>query len=316
MHPITYITTEITVLQATGDDALLITLADPDRWELPPFSAGAHIDLLLGNGIRRSYSLCGDPANPYAYQLAVKRETESRGGSRWIHDQFTPGMEVRVSLPRSTLHLQPDRQQHLLIAGGIGITPMLSLIYSLERAGSCYQLHYFYRGCPPLLTELQQVAVHGEIFLYPEGIRAGRKTELQDIIPQPDDQLCLYCCGPQRMMDAFNLITADWQSAQCQQEHFSGLEVNDSMFPSYQLELRQSGREITVRTGQSPLQALLEANVYVDHSCEGGICGACRVTWCEGSPVHRDKVLTEQQRQQELILCVAGCDSNKLVLDL
>lgn len=193
---------------------------------------------------------------------------------------------------------------------------MLSMIYSLERAGLSYQLHYFYRGTPPLLAEIQQVAQQGEIFLYPQGCREGRKTELPDIIPQPGDDWCLYCCGPQRMMDAFNASTAQWHSSQCQQEHFSGMELDDSMFPSYQLELRQSGREITVRKGQSPLQALLEADVYVDHSCEGGICGACRVSWCEGSPVHRDKVLTEQQRQQELILCVAGCESRRLVLDL
>lgn len=316
MKAITYITTEITALQATGDDVLLITLADPDRWELPPFPAGAHIDVLLDNGMRRSYSLCSDPANRYHYQLAVKREANGRGGSQWIHEQFAPGKVVRVSLPRCTLQIQPERKKHLLIAGGIGITPMLSIIYSLEQTGHCYQLHYFFRGTAPLLAEIQQTARHGEIFLYPEGYRDDKKIDLQDILPPPDNLHCLYCCGPERMMTAFNTATRLWQEQQCQQEHFSGVKPDDTMFPSYQLELRRSGKHISVRAGQSPLQAVLEAEVYVEHSCEGGICGACRVTWCEGSPVHRDKVLTDEQRQNQLILCVAGCDSDKLVLDL
>ncbi|MEG3129386.1 PDR/VanB family oxidoreductase [Pantoea cypripedii] len=316
MKAITYVTTVVTRLEMTGDDVLLVTLADPDRWELPAFEAGAHLVLILGNGMRRAYSLCSDPDDRYHYQIAVKRETSSRGGSVWIHHHLGMGDWVGVSLPRSTMKLHQDKKKHLLIAGGIGITPMLAFIYQLERKCLDYELHYFYRGNPPLFREVQQAMNHGRLFLYPSSENAGVKTSVEAIMPALSEDICLYCCGPERMMVAYNQAGAAWPTAQLQQEHFSGVTIDDASLPPFTLELRRSGKMVAVAGGQTPLQALLEAGVDIDHSCEGGICGACSVNWCEGKPVHRDKVLSAEERKSRLILCVAGCDSEKLVLDL
>lgn len=316
MKAITYVTTVITRLEVTGNDVLLITLADPDRWELPPFEAGAHIVLYLEGGMRRAYSLCSNAHDRYSYQVAVKLETQGRGGSAWIHNHCKVGSLVHVSLPRSTLRLQHAMQKHILIAGGIGITPMLSLIFTLEREHREYELHYFYRGEAPLLREVKETIRSGRLNIYPADLAQTNRKELKEILPPYREDLCLYCCGPDRMMQAFSLLASEWQEHQLQQEHFAGVTVDDSMFPPYQIELKQSGKTLQVRGGQTPLEALLEADVYIDHSCEGGICGACSVTWCEGKPVHRDRVLTEDERKHKVILCVAGCESEKLVLDL
>jgi ferredoxin-NADP reductase len=316
MKAITYVTTEVTGLAMTGDDVLLVTLADPDRWELPAFEAGAHLVLFLGNGMRRAYSLCSDPADRYHYQIAVKRERNSRGGSAWIHHHLGMGTRVGVSLPRSTMKLDQDKKKHLLIAGGIGITPMLAFIHQLERKCLDYELHYFYRGNPPLVREVQQAINNGRLFLYPSPGNAGVKKSVAEIMPAWSEDICLYCCGPQRMMDAYNHAGAEWPAAQLQQEHFSGVTIDDASLPPFTIELRRSGKQVAVAGGQTPLQALLDAGVDIDHSCEGGICGACSVSWCDGKPVHRDKVLSADERKSKVILCVAGCESEKLVLDL
>ncbi|WP_308824228.1 ferredoxin reductase [Sodalis praecaptivus] len=166
-----------------GDEVLLITLADPDRWELPFFAAGAHIDLYLENGLRRAYSLCGDPHDRYHYQVAVKLAKEGRGGSRWIHTHFQPGKSVGVSLPRATMTLQQGMAKHVLIAGGIGITPMLSFVYVLEKQRQDYELHYFYRGAAPLLKQVKQAIRGGSLYLYPGDSVAQKKKRLADIVP-------------------------------------------------------------------------------------------------------------------------------------
>ncbi len=352
MKAITYVTTVVEKCPREGSDVMLITLRDPDNWELPPFEAGAHLDLILGNGVKRSYSLCGDPHDRYRYTIAVKREVAGRGGSAWIHDRLRPGMEIGVSLPRCTMRLQPEAIKHIFIAGGIGITPFLSMIASLEQRQEDYELHYFFRGTPPLQTEISLRARHGKVFYYPSarsmsvdatdgwclssstdegsqsktlngsiphlptGHAIKRKSRLQDIIPDYHPGLALYCCGPTRLLDAFSALHPRWPRQQLHQEHFTGVQLGDDLHPPFQLELKRSQKTIEVASGITPLQALLEAGVDIDHSCEGGICGACKVTWCEGEPIHRDKVLSQAEREQQLILCVAGCKSQKLVLDL
>ncbi len=313
MKAITYVTVTITEMASTGDNVLLITLADPDMWELPAAEAGDHIVLYLGNGMRRTYSLCGDPADRYRYQVAVKLEKTGRGGSAWIDHQLRPGFVLGISLPHRGMSLQ-DKPRHVLLAGGIGITPMLSLIYTLERQHKYYELHYFYRGNPPLYSQVKQAARSGKVCFYPAD-RLPRQ-QLKEILPAYHEDYCLYCCGPDRMMKAFLEAGEAWQPDQLQYEHFSGVVVDNALFPSYSIELRRSDKTVWVEAGQSPLQALLEAGVDIDHACEGGICGACAVPWCEGKPLHRDKVLTEEERRHSVILCVAGCESKKMVLDI
>lgn len=315
MKQINYVTTVIQQMEPTGTDTLLITLVDPDGWELPPFEGGANLTLFLDNGMKRAYSLCNDPANRYHYQIAVKINPQGLGGSRYIHQNCRSGDIMRISLPRSIMRINHDCNKHILIAGGIGITPMLSMIYELEKRQGNYELHYFYRHNAPMLTQLYDAMLSGNLYLYPAENAPAGAARLSAVIPEYHQDICLYCCGPERMMQDYQHIAQQWPDSQKQQEHFSAV-VTAGQYPPYTLELRQSGKHILVEPGQSPLQALLDADVPVDYTCEGGVCGACVVDWCDGQPVHHDKVLTDEERQHKVILCVAGCKSEKLVLDL
>jgi vanillate O-demethylase ferredoxin subunit len=315
-RPITTVKTVVAGIEEVGTGIKLFTLADPDRWELPPFKPGAHIDLHLPNGLVRTYSLCNEPADNTRYVIAVKREADGRGGSRALHDDIRVGDVIGVSLPRGGLDPSADIARHVFIAGGIGVTPFLSMARHLARTGEAdFKLHLIVREEVPLSAHLASLIKEGRVVVHRTS-RTGR-PDLAPLVGSAEPDTMVACCGPEGMTDDFERATAAWPVANVHVERFVAppLVVDPDAKP-FTLCLARSGAEIQVRAGQTMVAALQEGGVDVATSCCGGICGACKVGWIEGKPVHRDRILSAYERERFLMICVAGSDAERLVLDL
>jgi vanillate O-demethylase ferredoxin subunit len=310
-----HIHTIIRTADAAGPGIRRLVLMDPDGWPLPEFRAGAHIDLHLPGGLVRSYSLCGDSAQQDRYVIAVKREEAGRGGSAFLHDRAAVGDAIGVSLPRCTFPLAQDAAEHVFIAGGIGVTPFLSMMAALERGGGRYRLHLLHRGALPLPDMLAPYRANGRVVLHDTA--AARRPDLAALLGSPEAGRHAYCCGPAGMIEAFEAAAAHWPEGRAHVEHFVPPPLpQDPSAQPFTLVLAKSGKQVDLPAGANLLAVLRELGIEVESSCEGGICGACRVRWLEGPPLHRDRVLLPQQREREVMVCVAGCAGPRLVLDL
>ncbi|MBC9882549.1 oxidoreductase [Bradyrhizobium sp. INPA01-394B] len=316
VRPITTIKTIVAGIEQAGTGIKLFTLEDPDHWELPPFRPGAHIDLHLPNGLVRTYSLCNEPADNTRYVIAVKREAEGRGGSRALHDDIRVGDVIGVSLPRGGLEPGANITRHVFIAGGIGVTPFLSMVHHLARTTEAdFTLHLIVRDELPLAAQLASLIDQGRVVVHRTS-RIGR-PDLAPLIGEVGPDTMVACCGPESMTDDFERLTAAWPAANVHVERFvAPPPVIDPNAKPFTLSLARSGAEIQVRAGQTMLAALQEGGVEIATSCCGGICGACKVGWIEGKPVHRDRILSAYERERFLMICVAGSDAERLVLDL
>jgi ferredoxin-NADP reductase len=314
--PITTVKTVVETIERGGTDVKLFSLVDPDHWELPPFRPGAHIDLHLPGGLVRTYSLCNDPAGDKRYLVAVKRERDGRGGSAKLHDEIKVGNTIGVSLPRGGLDLDQDVTHFAFVAGGIGVTPFLSVAAFLKRTGrSNFTLHLMARGEPPLKALLAPLMKTGLVVLH-DTSRLARPA-LASLIGKPASGHAVGCCGPESMIDDFEQATRDWPYRRVHIERFVPpvLPVDPNARP-YTLALSRSKLEARVEPGQTMLAALLSLGIDIPASCCGGICGSCKVDWLEGTPLHRDRVLSPSQRERSLMVCVAGSKEDRLVLDL
>lgn len=314
--PITTVKTVVAQIEDGGAGIKVLTLVDPDQWELPPFKPGAHIDLHLGNGLVRTYSLCNDPADNTRYVVAVKREADGRGGSIHLHDDVRPGDVIGVSLPRGGLHLPPHLASFAFIAGGIGVTPFLSAAAYLKRTGrDAFVLHMIARGPLPLADRLAPLIQSGHVVIHDTSMVP--RPEIADLVGRPVADIGLACCGPEGMIYGFEQASRDWPAEHVHVERFVAPPLPvDPLARPYVLVLGRSGREIAVGAGESMLQALTTLGIDVPTSCCGGICGACKVGWLEGEPVHRDRALSPAERERSLLVCVAGSAGERLVLDL
>jgi ferredoxin-NADP reductase len=315
-RPITTIRTVVETIEAGGTDVKLFSLVDPDHWELPPFRPGAHIDLHLQGGLVRTYSLCNDPADNKRYLVAVKRERGGRGGSIKLHDEVKVGDTIGVTLPRGGLDLDGDVSHHVFVAGGIGVTPFLSAAGFLKRTGRPhFKLHLLARGEPPLQALLAPFIEAGDVVVYDTA--RSRRPAVASLVGTPMSGRAAGCCGPESMLDDFEQATRDWPGERVHIERFVPpvLPVDPDARP-YTLALSRSKRETRVEPGQTMLDALLALGIDIPASCCGGICGSCRVDWLEGTPVHRDRVLSPPERERSLMVCVAGSRDDRLVLDL
>ena len=314
--PVITVKTVVDRIADGGAGIKLFTLVDPDRWELPPFKPGAHIDLHLANGMIRTYSLCNDPADNARYIFAVKREANGRGGSVHLHDEVREGDAIGVSLPRGGLQLAPHLSRFVFVAGGIGVTPFLSAAAQLRRTGrDAFTLHMITRGPPPLADLLASMIDSGHAVVHDTAV-TGR-PDIAALVGLAATDTGIGCRGPETMISDFEQAACGWFAEHVHVERFVAppLPVNPQARP-YTLVLARSGRDIAVGAGESMLQALTTLGVDVPTSCCGGICGACRVGWLEGEPVHRDRALSPAERTRSLLVCVAGSASERLVLDL
>jgi vanillate O-demethylase ferredoxin subunit len=306
---------ELRVAEArpAGPGIRRLTLRDPDGWPLPRVRPGAHLDLHVPGVGPRAYSLCGDPSVQDAWTVAVKLEAESRGGSTWVHG-LREGDPVAASMPRCTFPLAEGATRHVMIAGGIGVTPFLAMAPVLERTGADWTLHLLHRGALPCPDELARWLASGHAVAHDTAVMP--RPSLDALLGPRQPGLQAYCCGPLAMIDAFEQATAAWPSGTARAEHFvPPILAPDPSARPYTLVLAGSGAAADVAAGGSMLAALRALGTKMEASCEGGICGACKMRWLEGEPIHRDRVLTPEERQTHLMACVAGCASERLVLE-
>jgi vanillate O-demethylase ferredoxin subunit len=296
-------------------------LADPSGRALPSFSAGAHIDVACGPGLVRQYSLCNDPGENHRYVIGVLRDPNSRGGSAAMH-ALAEGAEVEVGEPRNHFPLAPEAGHSILIAGGIGVTPLLCMAEELTRAGASFELHYCTRSPEhtAFLDRLSSPDLAGRTRLYHDSAAADARIDLVRLLaaPKPDRQL--YVCGPAGFIDLVldRARAAGWSEEQLHREYFAAPLLPAGEERAFQVELAGSGRLIEVAIGQSVVQALAGAGVDILTSCEQGDCGTCLTRVLAGQPDHRDAYLTDAEKaanDQFLPCCSRSC-SPLLVLDL
>lgn len=309
--------TELTVSRRTfaADGVVALTLRHPGDRALPAWEPGAHIDLLLADGLTRQYSLCGDPADAATWQIAVLREPAGRGGSAYVHERLTEGATVRVRGPRNHFALRPAAR-YLFVAGGIGITPILPMVATAEATGADWTLLYGGRTRASMAL-LDRLARYGDkVRLAPQD-----ETGLLDLtacLSAPSDTL-VYCCGPEPLLAAVEEQCRSRPPGTLNIERFKARQDDpEAASDAFDLVLRRSGLTLTVPPDRSILQTVRDAGVQALYSCTEGTCGTCETDILEGAADHRDSVLTaeEQATNETLMICVSRCRGPRLVLDL
>ena len=292
-----------------------------DGSELPPFTAGAHVDLHLPNGLVRSYSLLNDQTETSRYVVGVNRDPASRGGSRHMHEVLRPGDTLPVSPPRNNFELNETAEQSVFIAGGIGITPILSMIRRLDALGRDWRLYYCARtrknaAFLKVLRDLQGDRDDRIVYNY-DGEAGGRLLDMADVVARAGPAAHVYCCGPLPMLKAFEAATEQLPDSQVHVEYFSAAEA-PSLDGGFTVELAKSGRSLSIPQGKSILDAVLDAGVQVPYSCMEGVCGSCETAVLEGVPEHRDLILSKEEKasNKTMLICCSGSKGAKLVLDL
>jgi ferredoxin-NADP reductase len=288
-----------------------------DGAALPPFSAGAHIDLHLPNGLVRQYSLCNSPTERNRYVVGVKRDLNSRGGSRCVHDELRAGSVLQVGGPRNNFELREEATHTVLIAGGIGITPMASMVYRLRELGISFELHYSVRQRveAAFLDLLAGDALH----LHVDAEQGGAPLPVAAIVAAAAAGAHLYCCGPGAMLDAFEVAAANAgrPAAQVHVERFTPVQTA-AVAGGFTVKLARSGGSVYVAPGRSILETLRAGGIEVQASCEQGICGTCETRVLAGAPDHRDSLLSDQEKAANnvMMVCCSGSKEDILVLDL
>ncbi len=314
-------TLELTVsaVRALARDVLAIELRPAQGQMLPGAQAGAHIELALPNGMKRPYSLVNATGQEQmgAYEVAVGWDAHSRGGSVWIHEKLKVGHRLQVSRPRNLFDMKASHQNVLLIAGGIGITPIYAMAQACVAEGRTFELWAGARSASRMAYLEELKALSGERLRCHFDDEQGGPMSLQEWLRTPRWD-AVYACGPAPMLDALSSATAHWPEGSVITERFKGVEDPDVQNHPFELVLRQSGMSTQVQAQESVIDAMERLGVEAPWSCREGICGTCEVAVLEGEVEHRDLVLSPQERaeHQRIMVCVSRCAGQRLVLDM
>ena len=303
---------------AAADGIVRLRLVSIDGSALPRWTPGAHIDVECGDtGFSRQYSLCGDPADSSAYEIAVLRDTASRGGSAWIHDAVREGMRLKIRGPRNHFHLGEPVRRAIFIAGGIGITPVSTMAHRARELGIDYELHYSGRSRATMAFIDELAQLHGER-LHLHVSDEGTRNDFGALRVDADTRV--YACGPARMLDALQAHSEGWPEDALRVEHFASSvgKLDPANEHAFEVELKDSGLVLNVAADQTVLDALRRANIDVQSDCEEGLCGSCEVRVLAGEVDHRDAVLTraEREMQRRMMTCCSRAKGGRLVLEL
>ncbi len=315
-------TADLTVLHryVAANDVVVLTLAAPDGRELPRWQPGAHIDLVLGDGLIRQYSLCGDPLDSALWRVGVLLEPHSRGGSRYVHDNLHEGSVVRVRGPRNHFPLA-DARRYRFIAGGIGITPILAMLETSHRVGKDWTLLYGGRSRDSMAFAADLLE------RYPDRVTIWPQDEcglldLDSLLGDPEDGTAVYCCGPEALLTAVEQRCAPWPGGSLHVERFAARAAattdHAAAFDQFEVVCQRSGITLEVTPDQSILELIEEAGIPITTSCYEGVCGTCEARVLDGVPDHRDSVLNDEQKEsgEVMLVCVSRSRSQRLVLDL
>ena len=306
----------VTELRDEPGGVRVIVLRHPRRPTLPEFEAGSHVDVHLPDGRVRQYSLFGAPRDRSQYSIAVKREARGRGGSNWLHENVAVGCELPVSAPRNHFELAEGGSLHILIAGGIGVTPMLAMAQALNSAGSDFELHYFARtrSMAPLLAEIARRLPAQRVSLHFDD-EPATFTNMAALLAGRSDDAHLYYCGPPGFMELIRANAIEWSPDRVHFEAFQPAFDENFVPEPFSVKLRSTGQLLEVPADTSALAVLRKAGVALFSSCENGVCGTCECGYFEGEPLHLDSVLSPAARASRFIPCVSRA-KGQLTLDL
>ncbi|MEW2355675.1 PDR/VanB family oxidoreductase [Spirillospora sp. NPDC029432] len=299
-----------------AEGVVQLEFADPAGAELPAWKPGAHLTLHLPNGQAREYSLCGDPADRYRYAVAVQRDAASRGGSACVHDRLRVGETIEVDGPKNNFALE-DAPAHVLIAGGIGVTPVKAMAEALAERGGDWRLFYCGRSRAGMaFTGTLERLAGGTVTLHADD-ECGGPPDLDKVLADLPDGALVYCCGPEPLLAAVEAAIDD--PARLRVERFRAPQAPAAgTAADAPFDVVCGGRRFTVRPGASILDTLREGGLQVPSSCEEGVCGTCETRVLAGEPDHRDHLLTDDERAagESMMLCVSRSRGPELVLDL
>jgi ferredoxin-NADP reductase len=300
-----------------AEGIVMLTMRDPLGRPVPAWKPGAHIDLLLSDDLVRHYSLCGDPADRSHLRVAVLREPQSRGGSRYVHDELAEGQTVRIRGPRNNFEFVTAKR-YLFIAGGIGITPILPMVAAAEERRANWRLVYGgrTRSSMAFRDELQQ-AYGKRVALRPQDEYG--LLDLKSLLGRRKRRTAIYCCGPEPLLNAVESASAHWPDGALHVERFAPKKnVSTGADEAFEVELALSGQTVTVPADMSVLDVIEDAGASIMSSCEEGICGTCEATVLSGAIDHRDSILTDRERAagDKMMVCVSRARGPRLVLDL
>lgn len=295
-----------------AEGVLSVELCDPDGKPLPAWSAGAHLDVHVGGQVRQ-YSLCGDTHDPGTYRIGVLNEPSSRGGSRYVHTALRPGQTVTVSEPRNHFALE-DADAYVFVAGGIGITPLLAMSREAVRRCVPWRMVYGGRSRASMAFVAELAALGGDVTFVPQD-ESGH-IDLDAALSGLSDSTLVYSCGPEPLLAA---VEERCPEGRLRLERFAAPVVDRAGDDeAFEVECRRSGLTLGVGADTSILDAVESAGISVNSSCRDGICGSCETRVLEGTPDHRDFLLSESEQAAgaTMMICVSRCASGRLVLDL
>ena len=305
---------------APAEGVVVLELAHPEDEDLPRWEPGAHIDLLLDDGMTRQYSLCGDPRDSGVWRIGVLLDPNSRGGSRYVHDNLNEGATVRVRGPRNHFPLV-DAQHYRFIAGGIGITPILAMLEAAERGGNDWTLLYGGRTRASMAFAEDLAERHPErVTVWPQDERG--LLDLESLFKNPEENTLVYCCGPEALLGAVEQQSAHWPAGILHIERFAAkaptAEEAAEALDQFEVVCQRSGVSFEITSDQSILEVLEEKGIPILGSCYEGVCGTCEARVLKGTPDHRDSVLSEAERAagEVMLVCVSRSRTERLVLDL
>jgi ferredoxin-NADP reductase len=303
-----------------AEGVVVLDLAHPENEDLPRWEPGAHIDLILDDGLTRQYSLCGDPRDSTVWRVGVLLDPNSRGGSRYVHENLNEGAIVRVRGPRNHFPLV-DAQHYRFIAGGIGITPIFAMIEVAQRAGNDWTLLYGGR------TRASMAFAEELAERYPERVTVWPQDErglldLESLFKDPEDNTLVFCCGPEALLSAVEQHSAHWPAGILHIERFAAkaptAEEAAEALEQFEVVCQRSGRAFEITSDQSILEVLEEEGIPILGSCYEGVCCTCEARVLEGIPDQRDSVLTDAEKAagEVMLICVSRSRTERLVLDL
>jgi tetrachlorobenzoquinone reductase len=305
-------------IETVARDTNVYTFRRPDGAALPPYQPGAHIDIHLPNGLIRQFSLLNPNDKPDSYAVGIKLDAASRGGSRYIFDELRVGHAVKISAPRNNFPLVENAEHVVLFGGGIGITPIWCMAQRLEALNRSWELYYSSRSRADMAFIATLEAFGPErVHLHLDDEADGKFLDIVGAIAKAPANAHFYCCGPNPMLKAFEDAAAGRPKHNVHVEYFTP-KAEAATSGGFWVELARSGEEYYIPEGKKILEVLYEAGCDVDYSCELGICGECVTRVISGIPEHRDSVLSEEEQaaNDKVMICCAGCKSERLVLDM
>lgn len=314
------LTVMITGRRDEAEGIISLELTPADGASLPRFEAGAHVDVHVAPDLVRQYSLCNDPAETHRYVLGILRDAGSRGGSAAVHAGFIPGESVRIGRPRNNFRLEESATHSILLAGGIGITPLLAMAWRLHVLGASFELHYCTRSLSRTAFRdlLREVPFADRVRLHLDDGPEDQRLEVDSVLARPGAGAHVYACGPSGFLDHV-LGAAErfgWPEERIHREYFSAeVKLGGGEFT---VRAAKSGLSLAVPAGRSIAEVLQEHGVAVPLSCEQGVCGTCLTPVLGGEPDHRDQYLTDAEKtaNDQMMLCCSRAKTPVLVLDI